>query len=189
MGLKMKMRRGEMIGFNGCLGYDYHSEDKSITVNEEEAETVRFIYDMYLQGYGSDTIVKHLIQMGKRNKKGEVAWSTHGVMGVIKNEKYKGDLLLGKSFTVDPISKRRLANMGEEDQFYIKNHHEAIVSEEVWEAAQKIRERRIINRDEATPGQRERYTRKYAFSSMCECSFCGYKLSRRTRHSSSFHTP
>ena len=120
MGLKMKMRRGEMIGFNGCLGYDYHSEDKSITVNEEEAETVRFIYDMYLQGYGSDTIVKHLIQMGKRNKKGAVAWSTHGVMGVIKNEKYKGDLLLGKSFTVDPISKRRLANMGEEDQFYSK---------------------------------------------------------------------
>ena len=50
MGLKMKMKRGELIGFNGCLGYDYHPEDKSLTVNEYEAETVRMFYDLYLQG-------------------------------------------------------------------------------------------------------------------------------------------
>lgn len=41
------------MGFNGCLGYDYHPEDKSITVNEEEAETVRLIFELYLQGYGT----------------------------------------------------------------------------------------------------------------------------------------
>ena len=44
MGIRMKQKRGEMMGFNGCLGYDYHPEDKSITVNEEEAETVRLIF-------------------------------------------------------------------------------------------------------------------------------------------------
>ena len=48
MGVKMKMRRGEMMGFNGCLGYDYHPENKSITVNEAEAETVRYIFDRYI---------------------------------------------------------------------------------------------------------------------------------------------
>ena len=69
MGLKMKMKRGELIGFNGCLGYDYHPEDKTLTVNEEEAEIVLFIYDMYLQGYGTTTIAKRLVEMGKRNKK------------------------------------------------------------------------------------------------------------------------
>lgn len=53
------------------------------------------------------------------------------MMGIIKNEKYKGDVLLGKTFTVDPISKRRLANMGEENQYYIKDHHEAIVPSRV----------------------------------------------------------
>ena len=47
--------------------------------------------------------------------------------GIIKNEKYKGDVLLGKTFTVDPISKRRIANMGEENRYYIKDHHEAII--------------------------------------------------------------
>lgn len=187
MGLKMKMKRGELIGFNGCLGYDYHPEDKTLTVNEEEAEIIRFIFDMYLQGYGTTTIANRLTEMGKKNKKGEVSWHTHGVMGIIKNEKYKGDILLGKTFTTDPISKRRLANMGEEEQYYIRDHHEAIVSREIWDEAERIRLKRITNRVVETTGNRERYTRQYAFSSMCECAFCGHKLTRRTRHSSSVY--
>lgn len=60
---------------------------------------------------------------------------TNTILGIIKNEKYKGDILLGKTITVDPISKRRLENLGEEDLFYIINHHEPIVSEEVFEKA------------------------------------------------------
>ena len=187
MGLKMKMKRGELIGFNGCLGYDYHPEDKTLTVNEEEAEIVRFIYDMYLQGYGTTTIANRLMELGKKNKKGEVSWHTHGVMGIIKNEKYKGDNLLGKTFTTDPISKRRLANMGEEEQYYIRDHHEPIVSREVWDEAERIRKKRATNKVMEPTGNRERYTRQYAFSSMCECAFCGHKLTRRTRHSSSIY--
>ena len=97
MGLKMKMKRGEILGFNGCLGYDYHPEDKSITVNPDEAETVRTIYDLYLQGYGSTTIARMLTEMGRKNKKGIVSWGASGIRGVLKNEKYKGDLLMGKS--------------------------------------------------------------------------------------------
>ena len=187
MGLDMKMKRGELIGFNGCLGYDYHPEDKTITVNEEEAETVRFIFDMYLQGYGTTTIAKRLMELGVKNKKGEVSWHTHGIMGIIKNEKYKGDVLLGKTFTTDPITKRRLANMGEENQYYISDHHEPIVSKEDWEKAEAIRNKRSQNRVVGTTGARERYTRQYAFSSMCECAYCGHKLTRRTRHSSSVY--
>lgn len=187
MGLDMKMKRGELIGFNGCLGYDYHPEDKTITVNEEEAETVRFIFNMYLQGYGTTTIAKRLMELGVKNKKGEVSWHTHGIMGIIKNEKYKGDVLLGKTFTTDPITKRRLTNMGEENQYYISNHHEAIVSKEDWEKAEAIRNKRSQNRVVETTGARERYTRQYAFSSMCECAYCGHKLTRRTRHSSSVY--
>ena len=182
MGLKMKMKRGELVGFNGCLGYDYHPDTKSITVNEQEAETVRFIYDMYLQGYGSSTIAKRLTEMGVKNKLGKVEWHDHGVMGIIKNEKYKGDILLGKTFTVDPISKRRLANMGEEDRYYIRDHHEPIVSREVWYQADEIRLKRVKPRLMENTGNRERYTRQFIFSSMLECGYCGHKLSRRTRH-------
>lgn len=182
MGLKMKMKRGELIGFNGCFGYDYDKETKSISVNEKEAETVRLIFDLYLQGYGTSTIAKRLMELGIRNKLGRIEWHTHGVMGIIKNEKYKGDVLLGKTFTVDPISKRRLANMGEEDQYYIRDHHEAIVSREIWDKAEEIRLKRVQPRLMETTGNRERYTRQFAFSSMLECAYCGHKLSRRTRH-------
>lgn len=182
LGLKMKMKRGELVGFNGCFGYDYQKETKTITVNEQEAETVRLIYDMYLQGYGASTITRRLNELGIKNKRGEVAWKEHGVMGIIKNEKYKGDILLGKTFTVDPISKRRLANMGEEDRYYIRDHHEAIVSREVWDKAEEIRLKRVKPRLMETTGNRERYTRQFTFSSMLECGYCGHKLSRRTRH-------
>ena len=98
MGLQMKMKRGELVGFNGCFGYDYHQDTKTITVNETEAETVRLIYDMYLQGNGCGTIAKRLVELGIKNKRGTVEWHDHGVMGMIKNEKYKGDVLLGKTF-------------------------------------------------------------------------------------------
>ena len=66
-------------------------------------------------------------------------WSPSSVMGIINNEKYKGDILLGITFSVDSISKRSLDNLGEEDRFYIKNHHEPIVSEETFARAQEIR--------------------------------------------------
>lgn len=181
MGLKMKMKRGEMVGFNGCYGYDYDKETKTICINEEEAEVVRMIYDMYLQGYGTTTIAKRLMELGIKNKRGEVSWHTHGIMGMIKNEKYKGDLLLGKTFTLDPISKRRLSNFGEEEQYYIRDHHEPIVSREIWDKAEQIRNKRAKHKVIATTGNRERFTRQYAFSSMCECGYCGHKLSRRTR--------
>ena len=188
MGLKMKMKRGEILGFNGCLGYDYHPEDKSITVNPDEAETVRTIYDLYLQGYGSTTIARMLTEMGRKNKKGIISWGASGIRGVLKNEKYKGDLLMGKSFTVDPIGKRRIANMGKEEKYYTKDHHEPIVSREVWDKVQQIRHERNKGRVMKDNGMRERSTRQYTFSSKCECGFCGHKLSRRSRHQSTIVT-
>ena len=187
IGVKMKMRRGEMMGFNGCLGYDYHQEDKSITVNEVEAETVRFIFDRYIEGYGAYTIAKELTALGKVNKKGEVKWTDSGVRGIIKNEKYKGDLLQGKTYTVDPISKRRLDNRGEEDRFYIKDHHEAIVSREVWDKAQEICQSRYKKNPNVVDGTRTKFTRKFAFSSMCECGFCGTNLTRRSHNQDTQH--
>ena len=108
---------------------------------------------------------------------------------MIIDEKYKGDLLLGKTFTVDPISKRRLENFGEEDKFYIQNHHEPIVSEEVFEEAQKILAKRNVNRGVHQDGQkRNKFSRKYAFSCMIKCGFCGGTLTRRNWHSSSAYT-
>ena len=140
-GLKMKMQRGELVGFQGCLGYDYHKDTKSISVNEKEAEIVRYIFNRYIEGAGCTVIANELENLGYKTKYGSSRWVQSTVIGIIKNEKYKGDLLLGKTFTVDPISKRRLENFGEEDKFYIRDHHEAIISEEIFEEAQKIKKK------------------------------------------------
>lgn len=61
-------------------------------------------------------IAKELAALKYRTKRGSTNWGESTVRGIIKNEKYKGDLLLGKSFTVDPITHRRLENFGEEDK-------------------------------------------------------------------------
>lgn len=186
-GLKMKMKRGELVGFQGCIGYDYDPETKSISVNPDEVEIVNYIFTRYVQGAGSFVISRELNELGYKTKLGN-DWTQSTVIGVIKNEKYKGDILLGKTFTVDPISKRRLENLGEEDQFYIKNHHEPIISEEMFDKAQEILKKRGKSRSalhQVSAGKREKFTRQYAFSCMLECGFCGSNLSRRRWHSGS----
>lgn len=94
-------------------------------------------------------------------------------------------MLLQKTITTDPISKRRIENFGEEEQYYVRDHHEPIVSREVWEQAKEIRLSRNRQSNQKADGKREKYTKKYALSSMCECGFCGTKLTRSTLHSSS----
>ena len=184
-GLKMKMKRGDLVGFQGCLGYDYDVETKSISINEEGAVVVRYIFDRYVAGAGSTMIARELNEQGHLTIRGN-PWTSSSVMGIINNEKYKGDILLGKTFTVDPISKRRLENLGEEDRYYIHDHHEPIITEEQFERAQEMRRRRNGNRKcGVTPGKREKFSRQFAFSCMVECGFCGSNLSRRRWHSSS----
>lgn len=186
-GLKMKMKRGELVGFQGCIGYDYDPETKSISINPDEVEIVKYIFTRYVQGAGSKIISRELNELGYKTKLGN-DWTQSTVIGVIKNEKYKGDILLGKTFTVDPISKRRLDNIGEEDQFYVKNHHEPIISEEMFDKAQEILKKRGKSYSalhHVGVGKREKFTRQYTFSCMLECGFCGSNLSRRTWHSSS----
>jgi Site-specific recombinases, DNA invertase Pin homologs len=184
-GLKMKMSQGELVGFQGCLGYDYHPEDKSLTINEEEAKIVRYIFQRYIEGAGGSMIAGELERMGVKTKRGTPTWATTTVMGIIKNEKYKGDILQGKTFTVDPITKRRLDNFGEEDQYYMKDHHEPIISAEMFEQARQIRLRRSAVRSSFAKngGKREKFSRKYAFSCMMECGFCKSTLTRRSWHS------
>lgn len=187
-GLKMKMKRGELVGFQGCLGYDYHTKDKTITMNTHEAEIVRYIFTRYIEGAGCMVIGKELENLGYKTKRGNIHWAESTIAGIIKNEKYKGDILMGKTFTVDPISKRRLNNFGEEDKFYIKEHHEPIVSEEIFEKAQNIMRRRSRARNCHVEGEkREKFSRQYAFSCMLECGFCGGTLTRRSWHAGTKH--
>ena len=92
---------------------------------------------------------------------------------------------MGKTFTVDPITKRRLGNFGEEEKYYIENHYEPIISEEFFEAAHKILNKRSAKSN--NKGRMDKFSRKYTFSSKILCGFCEGGTSRRRWHSGTDH--
>lgn len=177
LGLAMKMKRGELVGFHGCYGYNYDKLTKTITVNDEEKRVIQFIFEKFIQGYGTSMITRELNEMGIPTKRGNTIWYENTVRKILKNEKYKGDLLQGKTFTVDPITHRRLENMGEEQKYLVKNNHEAIIDEETWNRVQEIfEEGSIKNRGERNIGPFKRF---YAFSGITFCAFCGRPATRK----------
>ena len=177
LGLKMKMERGEVGGFNNCLGYKYDYKTNTMSINEEEAEIVKYVFKRYCEGAGSTIIARELTELGHKSPKGEDNWSEATVRGIIRNEKYIGNVLMGKTYTVDPISHKRVINMGEEDKYYIEEHHEPIIPLEVYEKAQYILNSRRVTRETGRKGSN--YSRMYPFSSMIYCGFCGEHYVRK----------
>lgn len=182
-GLKMKMGRGELVGFNSCFGYDYDKETKKMSINKKEAESVKYIFKRYIEGAGTSVITRELMEKGVISKSGAKKWYDTTVLAILKNEKYKGDLLQGKTFTGDPLSKKRFKNYGEEDKFYVSDHHEPIVSKEVWDQAKEIRLKRTFVHRRDEKGRLTEFSKKHTFSSTLECGFCGHLLTRRAWHS------
>jgi len=178
-GLRMKMERGELVGFNGCIGYNYIPETKSLVVNEYEKEIIKLIFKLYLEGYGANRICKYLEEKGYKNRKGENKWVASTISSIIRNEKYIGDVLLGKTYTIDPISKRRVDNKGENDRFYIKNHHEPIIDVETFKIANEIMDKRSGPRKQGSNYSRYK---NHPFTFILKCGFCNSNLTRRTQY-------
>lgn len=127
---------------------------------------------------GATQIAKELTESDFCTKLGNTNWSESSVRGILKNVKYKGDVLQGKTYTIDPISHKRKINMGEQDKYYMENHHESIISEEIWNKVQEIMKTRRENCCDA--GIKEGYfNTKYVFSNSMECAFCGRVVSRK----------
>lgn len=177
LGLKMKMQRGELVGFHGCYGYDYDKLTKTLTVNEEEKKVIQYIFGRYAQGAGTTMIAKELTQAGIPTRRGNPVWCETVIRKIIKNEKYKGDLLQGKTFTVDPITHRRLENMGEEQKYLIEKNHEAIIDDETWNKVQEILQKRSENYNKGI--RNGTFRRMYAFSGITYCAFCGRLVTRK----------
>ena len=105
---------GELVGFNNCYGYSYDKETNTMNIVEDEATVVKYIFKKYLEGYGGDNIAKKVNEMGYKPKKSN-KWSSSTILGMLKNEKYIGDVIQGKTFTIDPIIHKRLKNYGESE--------------------------------------------------------------------------
>ena len=128
------------------LGYETDDENNWV-INEDEAEIVRSIYSLYLDGYSSPQIADILTKNEIPTVKGLPVWSSGSVLGILKNEKYCGDALCQKTVTVDLFTHKIVKNTGQESQFFIEGHHDPIVEKTDWLKAQQIRkEKRYRNR-------------------------------------------
>ena len=117
------------VPFKRFLGYDM-GPDHNLVVNPEQAKLVKRIYGMFLQGQSPFQIARTLTEEGIPSPGGKDHWNPSNIKSILTNEKYKGDALLQKSFTVDFLTKKKKANEGEIPQYYVKDNHEAIIDPE-----------------------------------------------------------
>lgn len=143
-----KRRRAQGLGIYpnwALLGYGLDS-DKNWVIIEEEADVVRTIYNLYLEGYSSGQIAEMLTKSGIPTVKGNAVWSPGSVLGILKNEKYCGDALCQKTVTVDFFTHKSVKNNGLEAQYFIEGHHVPIIDKHSWLLVQQIRKERRYTR-------------------------------------------
>lgn len=175
-------RKGYKIGkvpmmYGNILGYRKGENDKPEIV-PKEAEIIVAMFTKFLEGDSLKDIGKWLELQGIKTIKGNSRWSKSVIKSILENEKYKGDVLIQKSFTADLFSKRSIKNTGELPMYLIKNHHIPIIEPEVFDKVQyelKRRYNKTINENSAT-----RYSSKYALTDIVVCGECGAKYKRVT---------
>lgn len=129
------------VPFGNFLGYK-KGADGNLEIDEEQAVVVRRIYREYLAGSTACSIAKSLMEDGIESPGHKKKWNASTIRSILKNEKYKGDALLQKHYTVDFLTKKQKVNEGEVQQYYVENNHEAIIDPEVFEMVQTEIERR-----------------------------------------------
>ncbi|MBF0778699.1 recombinase family protein [Streptococcus cuniculi] len=135
-GIRKKFERGEVrVNTTKFMGYD-KDENGKLIVNPQQAETVKFIYEKFLEGYSPESIAKYLNDNEIPGWTGKANWYPSAIQKMLQNEKYKGDALLQKTFTVDFLTKKRVQNDGQVNQYYVENSHDAIIDSELWETVQ-----------------------------------------------------
>ena len=167
------------LAYSRFLGYDKGKEKYEMVVNEEQAVTVRRIFFMFLQGYTAHSISKILTDEGVPTPCGCDVWYARTIQSILQNEKYKGDALLQKEFTVDFLTRKLKKNEGELPQYYVKEDHEPIISPWLFDYVQK----RLKERGDV-PG---RYSGVTVLSSKLECGICGSMYTPRPWHSTSYN--
>ena len=164
-------------------GYEKDADGK-FRVIPEQAEIVRELYKRYESGASLRNLQDWLEENQIKTVLGESKWTTTSIKGILTNEKYCGDVLIQKTFCADVISKKIIKNTGQLKQFYMPDHHEAIVSREQYNAVKAEMARRSALRSpsrEAVTG-RSCYTSKYALSDRLVCGECGTLYRRKTRN-------
>jgi len=135
-GQRKRFAEGKVnLPYGHFLGYE-KGEDNLPKIVEEEAQVVRRIYRLFLEGKTPSGIAKILTDEKIPSPGGKEKWPVSTVTSILTNEKYKGDAILQKAFTVDFLSKKKKKNEGEIPMYYVENSHPSIVSSDVFDQVQ-----------------------------------------------------
>ncbi len=146
--IKWGIKRGFEHGTSGyaefvCFGYK-RGDNGKLAIDESDARIVRQMFEMRANGYSLGAIANWLYEHRISSPTGKVRWSRETISKILKNEKYTGDVLLQKTFVEDLFSGKQLKNRGKLEKFLIHEHHPAIISRELFEAANQTEDIRTI---------------------------------------------
>ena len=173
-GQKRQMEKGVVFG-RDMLGYDVRNG--VLHINESGAEIVRLIFHKFVyEKKGTYTIARELREAGYKTITGNAIWSNTVILKVLRNEKYCGDLTQKKTYTPDYLSHKKKYNHGEEEFVTLTDHHEPIISREVWNMAQ-------LELDKRSPDDsiKLRHSNRYPLSGKIQCGVCGNRFVSRTK--------
>jgi len=170
-GHRRQMEKGVVFGRSV---FGYHLKGGKLAINEEEAKTVRLIFDLYLSGKGALLLCKELENQGIPTPSGAQRWTSASIWGILKNEKYIGVLKQKKRITLDYLSHKSKPNYGEEAFITIENNHAPIVEKEIFDRVQ-----REISRRKTVTLERGRYSNRHVWSGKIKCGHCNSTLKRR----------
>jgi site-specific DNA recombinase len=167
-GQKRRMEQGVVFGNHSAYGFTI--SDGKISINEAEAVVIRKVFYKFLtEGKGAYVIARELGEEGiAPPKRTDGAWSGVMVRRILRNEKVAGDLLQKKYITTDYLTHKKEENRGREEQVYLRDHHEAIISRQLWVETQGELERR-----NKANKQKTRYSSRYWCSGKLRCGSCG----------------
>lgn len=172
-GQKRRMEQGVVFG-RDLLGYTV--KDGKLSVNEEEVEIVRAIFHKYTnEGKGTHVIARELLEEGMRPKRIKL-WRNTIILRTLRNEKYVGDLCQKKTITPDYLNHKKKYNRGEEEMVYIYNHHEPIISRDLWNRTQEELKRRS-----SSEVQKRKHSNRYWCSGKLYCGICGLRYVGRKK--------
>jgi DNA invertase Pin-like site-specific DNA recombinase len=173
-GQKRSMENGVVFG-RDLLGYDV--KEGCLHINEEGAEVVRLIFHKFvMEGKGTHIIARELTEAGIPTVTNKYIWHNNTILRILRNEKYCGDLIQKKTYTPSYLTHEKKYNTGEEELVVLKNHHEPIISRELFNQAQSELESRSVS-----PEQKKKYSNRFCFSGKITCGICGSSYVARSR--------
>lgn len=174
-GQTRQMERGVVFG-QSLLGYDV--KNGVLTINPEGAEIVRLIFHKYaVEQLGTSEIARNLTRNGFETYRGSTKWKANTVIKILNNEKYVGDLVQKKTFTPDFLTHEKRTNKGEVPYVTIENHHEPIISREIWNMAQER-----LRKNNKHRGGDCGHSNRYVFSGKIKCGECGSSFVGRFKY-------